>query len=89
MTVSVTVTSHVMLFPRCHGVRVSPSGRFSSVRDSPSGSKADGVLALVSARYIIIIIISIIIKIIIIIIIIIISLLLLLLLLLLLVYSIK
>ena len=49
---SVTVTSHVTLFLRCHGMRVSSSGRFSSVRDSPGGSRTDGVLALVSARYI-------------------------------------
>ena len=49
-TVSVTVTSHVRLFHRCHGMRVSPSGRFSSARDSPGGSRTDGVLALVSAR---------------------------------------
>ena len=27
-TVSVTVTSHMRLFPRCHGMRVSPSDRF-------------------------------------------------------------
>ena len=54
---SVTVTSHVRLFPRCHGLRVSQSGRFPSVRDCLGGSKTDGVLVLVSARCIIIIII--------------------------------
>ena len=48
---SVTVTSLVTLFPRCHGMRVSPSGRFPSVRNSHGGSRTDGVLALVSARY--------------------------------------
>ena len=37
---------------RCHGVRVSPSSRLPSVRDSPGGSRTDGVHALVSARYI-------------------------------------
>ena len=48
-TVAVTVTSHVRLFPCCHGMRVSPSGRFPSMRDSPGGSRTDGVLALVRA----------------------------------------
>ena len=49
-TVSVTVTFHVRLFPGCHGMRVSPSGRFPSVRDGPGDSRMDGVLALVSAQ---------------------------------------
>ena len=49
-TVLVTVTFHVRLFTRCYGMRVSPSGRFPSMRDSPGGSRTDGVLAIVSAR---------------------------------------
>ena len=49
--VLVTVTSHVTLFSRGHGMNVSPSGRFPSVRESSGFSRRDGLLALDSARY--------------------------------------
>ena len=52
---TVSVTSHVTLFPCCHGMRVSPSGRFPLVHNSPGDFKTDGVSALVSARYMILV----------------------------------
>ena len=33
-----TVASHVNDFPFCHGMRVNPSGRLPSLRESPAGS---------------------------------------------------
>ena len=36
-SVSATVTSHTAFLPACQGTRVSPSGRFPSVRNRPTG----------------------------------------------------
>jgi len=40
-----TVTSHVRGLPACHGIEVSPSGRFPSDRDRPRGSIVSGMPA--------------------------------------------
>jgi len=45
-----TVTSHVNDFPFCHGIRVNPSGRLPSLRESPVGSFIAGTPAKANAR---------------------------------------
>ena len=48
--VSGTVTSHAMDLPRCHGMSVHPSTRYSlPSRFNPLGSFFDGILAFTSA----------------------------------------
>ena len=48
--VSGTVTSHAMDLPRCHGMSVHPSTRFSlPLRFNPLGSFFDSILAFTSA----------------------------------------
>jgi len=42
VTVSVTVTSQVTQRPSCHGMSVSPSGRFPSDLRRPCGSFMEG-----------------------------------------------
>jgi hypothetical protein len=43
--VSVTVTSHVIHLPVCHGICVSPSGRFPSDLRRPTGFLTAGMLS--------------------------------------------
>ena len=50
--VSGTVTSQASGFTRDHGMSVAPSGRFPSVRDSPTGSLATGICARLMALHI-------------------------------------
>src|SRR6218665_1066054 len=46
-TVSIMVASHTRLRPPRHGINVSPSGLFPSVRESPGGSLMFGIPACV------------------------------------------
>ena len=47
----VTVTSNVALRPLCHGIKVSPSGRFQSSLVEPCGSLIERTSALDCARH--------------------------------------
>jgi len=49
-TVSIMVASHTRLRPPRHGINVSPSGFFPSVRESPGGSLMLGIPAFVRPR---------------------------------------
>ena len=48
--VSATVASHIRHLPSCHGISVSPSGRFPSVLVRPAGSLIAGMSVRVRER---------------------------------------
>ena len=50
--VCTTVTSRASGLPLCHGISVTPSGRFPSVHASPDGTFVDGIPAFERVRHI-------------------------------------